>query len=122
MNSDTPLERLAILPQPVSVARGEGAFLLTRDTVIVTEPQTYSVGTQLAAMLTPVLGYPLVVVNEAPAGQPAIWLSIGPELARLGKEGYQLTVMPERITLRSSDPAGVFYPAQTLRQVLPLAG
>jgi hexosaminidase len=37
----------------------------------------------------------------------------------LGPEGYELTVTPERVIIRASQPAGIFYGKQTLQQLLP---
>jgi hexosaminidase len=37
------------------------------------------------------------------------------------KEGYDLTIAPDRVTLRAATPAGLFYGIQTLRHLLPPA-
>jgi hexosaminidase len=39
--------------------------------------------------------------------------------AATGPEGYDLTIDATRVTLRATVPAGLFYGAQTLRQLLP---
>jgi len=110
---------LAILPQPVSITRGEGYFPLTQETVIVTDQQTQEVGTLLAEALAPALGFTPGVLTGAPSDLPAITLAIDPELSHLGSEGYELTVTPQQVDLRAAHPAGVFYATQTLRQLLP---
>ena len=44
---------------------------------------------------------------------------IVPALASvLGKEGYQIKVTPEKITLRAAEPNGIFYARQTLAQAV----
>jgi hexosaminidase len=111
---------LAILPLPASViSSNEEDFLLTTETVIVTGAWTHATGLLLADMLAPSLGFLLPVQAGIPSAAPAIVLSIDPELAHLGKEGYVLQVTSQRIVLRGADPSGVFYATQTLRQLLP---
>ena len=39
--------------------------------------------------------------------------------ARLGNEGYQLTIDENRISLAANEPAGIFYGIQSLHQLLP---
>jgi hexosaminidase len=111
---------LSILPQPASIVRGEGYFQLTCETVIVTDQETRSIGTQLADKLAPALGFlPTVLTDEHP-DLSTISLSIDPQLAHLGSEGYALNVSADQITLRAAHPAGVFYATQTLRQLFPV--
>jgi hexosaminidase len=107
----------AVLPLPASVTSSNGSFTLTRDTVIATDPETRVTGESLASMLAPALGFaPRVLVGVRP-DLPAIALSLDPALE--APEGYQLTIAPHSIALHGSDAAGVFYAAQTLRQLLP---
>lgn len=111
---------VAILPLPASIIHSNAEdFLLTPETVIVTDARTYATGELLANTLAPSLGFLLPVQADIPSDLPAIVLGIDPELAHLGKEGYVLQVTPERIVMRGSDPNGVFYATQTLRQLFP---
>jgi hexosaminidase len=110
---------VAILPLPASIIHSEGEFLLTQETVIVTDAQTHAVAIALAHALAPSLGFLLPVLMSVGSDLPAIVLGIDLELAHLGQEGYVLQVTPQRIVLRSADPTGVFYATQTLRQLLP---
>ena len=111
---------VAILPLPASIINSnEEDFLLTPETVIATDARTHATGELLANTLAPSLGFLLPVQADIPSDLPAIVLGIDPELAHLGKEGYILQVMPQRIVMRGADPSGVFYATQTLRQLLP---
>ncbi|HEY7193019.1 MAG TPA: beta-N-acetylhexosaminidase [Gemmatimonadales bacterium] len=110
---------LAVIPRPVHVTRGSGAFLLTRATAIVTDRAARQIGYMLADWLQPATGYRLPVAAAAGTASRTITLRIDPALARLGDEGYRLTVTGTRITIRAPHPAGVFYGVETLRQLLP---
>lgn len=50
-----------------------------------------------------------------------IHLALDDSLVELGIEGYTLTVQPDRIDLKASQPAGLFYAVQTLIQLMPPA-
>jgi hexosaminidase len=66
------------------------------------------------------IGFSIPIQERAAQDTPSINLKIAGQLGTLGREGYQLTVGPTAITLEGSDPAGVFYGLQTLRQLLPV--
>lgn len=55
------------------------------------------------------------------AGAAELRLDLDPSLARLGREGYRLTIDSKMVIVSASAPAGVFYGLQTLRQMLPAA-
>ena len=114
-----------IIPQPTSVEPAEGAFVLTDETVITVNPatdETTAIGDYLAEHLRPATGYDLLV-------RPADFVFAGPHIdltldaadTALGEEGYVLRVAPNGVTLTAHQPAGLFYGAQTLRQLLPPA-
>jgi hexosaminidase len=110
----------SILPQPARIEHQEGCFRLAQDTVIVTDQGTQAIGTRLATVLAPALGFrPSVLTDEHPQ-VPTIALGIDAQLAHLGQEGYRLEVTAGLVTLRAAHPAGVFYATQTLRQLLPV--
>ena len=112
---------LAVIPRPVHVTRGSGAFLLTSATAIVTDRTTRQIGYLLADWLEPATGYRLAVGAASGAATRTIALRLDTTLTRLGNEGYRLTVTGTRITIRAPHPAGVFYGVETLRQLLPPA-
>ncbi|MEP7270100.1 MAG: beta-N-acetylhexosaminidase [Acidobacteriota bacterium] len=115
-------QEAAILPRPVSLTPGDGSFTLSSRTVIVTSRQTEKSGRLLANYLRPATGFDLRVRRGAPPTSDAIALEIDaadPALARLGAEGYTLRITRDRVSIRASGDAGVFYGIQTLRQLLP---
>ena len=111
---------IAVIPQPAHLTRGTGTFLLTSATVVATDRATRQIGYQLADWLGPATGYRLTVGGAAGSATRTISLGLDTTLARLGDEGYRLSVTPTRITIRAYRPAGVFYGVETLRQLLPV--
>ncbi|WEK35142.1 MAG: family 20 glycosylhydrolase [Candidatus Pseudobacter hemicellulosilyticus] len=114
---------IALIPQPVSLQKNEGHFILGSSTRIQVsaQPDAYRVGEILAGRLRTTTGYPLPVKQVAPSmGNPAgaIELQLQSGL-RLGKEGYALEVTPTHVIIRAKEPAGLFYGMQTLLQLLP---
>jgi hexosaminidase len=120
-STEPALDQQGIVPVPVSVQAASGTwFTLGGATRIWTPPgEAARVGEDLAASLRPATGYPLPV---ATGGEPARAGDLSLELVaseRLGDEGYELEVTDDSVTLRASRPAGLFWGAQTLRQLLP---
>jgi len=103
-----------IIPAPVSLERGTGQFLLGRATRIVASGEAQPLGERLAAGLRPATGLPLPLGGKA--GKDTITLLLEPGM---GDEAYRLEAGPDRVTIRASRPAGLFYGIQTLRQMLP---
>ena len=110
---------VAVIPKPATLTRTAASFELTPGTAIVTDRSTYDIGIQLADWLQPATGYRLAVVGAAGTGGQVVSIRLDPTLARLGDEGYRLTVTRSRIAIRAFRPAGAFYGVQTLRQLLP---
>jgi hexosaminidase len=109
----------SILPKPSSLELLQGSFRLGRNTSIVTDRETASVGKLLSRTLSPATGYTLKVRETGQAANKSIILLVDPSLAQLGSEGYSLEVTPQRVTIRAPQPAGVFYGTETLRQLMP---
>ena len=111
----------AIVPRPLAVAPGRGAFELTRSSRIVAiDADARGVARLLAERLRPATGYRLPVT--AARGAPArgdIALVLRPGDRTLGDEGYRLDVELERVALAARSAAGLFRGTQTLRQLLP---
>jgi hexosaminidase len=113
----------AILPKPLAVAPGRGAFELTRSArLVVRDDGARAVAHHLAAALRPATGFRLPVTTLR--GEPAhgdVALVLRPADTSLGGEGYRLAVEPRRVTVAARAPAGLFHGVQTLRQLLPPA-
>ncbi len=112
------MSKISIVPAPSRVEPGEGMFVVTPDTVLVASGPAAEAAALFAAQIAPALGYTLPVV-AAVDERPAITLMLTEGLIHLGVEGYHLTVTPSSVTARASQPAGLFYAAQSLRQLLP---
>lgn len=106
---------MELIPAPVSVGdQGRGGFLLDPSTTIAAAPGTESTERWLRATLGAAFGLPLAPGAEGTAR--TIRLRVDPSLA---SEGYRLTTQPdESVVIAGGSPAGVFWGAQTLRQLL----
>jgi hexosaminidase len=114
-----------VLPAPASVETNEGAF--TVDSGVVIAAPAVLASRQLADVLSQVIVRatglrPAIVASNAVPAAGAIVLEMTEPNAAGDEEAYDLTIAPERVTLRAATPAGLFYAAQTLRQLLPPAG
>jgi hexosaminidase len=119
----TATNALALVPLPVSVRPQEGAaFKVTPATAIVVQaadPKVAFVADFLAGLLTTV-GPEGPSVARMPATIPDASIVLSLDLdPRAGDEAYDLEVTSTGVTLKASAPAGLFYAAQTLRQILP---
>ncbi|MEV0585630.1 beta-N-acetylhexosaminidase [Nonomuraea sp. NPDC050310] len=100
---------MTTVPCPAEVEAGDGRFALTPDTPLTADPALARAAAWLRETLTPATGLPL---PEGPGGVEIR------QITGLGPEEYRLTITPERVLVEASDPAGGFYGAQTLRQLL----
>jgi hexosaminidase len=101
---------LAVVPKPVSLTPGTGAFVVRASSAVSVSPSTPETR-RIAMALAGILG---VGVRSAPA---PVALELGGS-ARLGDEGYELGVAPSGIRLVAHAPAGLFYGVQTIRQLV----
>lgn len=104
-----------LIPAPVRAGgQGRCGFVLDASTTITAAPGTGSTERWLRTTLGAAFGVPLVPSGEGAAR--AIRLRVDPSLA---SEGYRLTTTPdESVEITGGGPAGVFWGAQTLRQLL----
>ncbi len=109
-----------IIPLPDKYEKRDGQFLLSRDARILVDVPNKWNAEYLRTLLSPPTGFRLDIQNNFPIKKNIIRLGLNPRLVELGREGYQLEILPESITIESLHTAGIFYGIQTLRQLFPV--
>ncbi|WP_071134208.1 family 20 glycosylhydrolase [Millionella massiliensis] len=110
-------EGINIIPVPAQMTQNEGSFTLNGSTVIACATPDFAQATALlASKVKTAAGYDLKVAQEAPAEN---YISFVVDSNIANKEGYTLTSTPQGVTIAAATPAGAYYGAQTLLQLLP---
>ncbi|MGW3343959.1 beta-N-acetylhexosaminidase [Nonomuraea rubra] len=100
---------MTTIPAPSRLVPADGHFVLTAATRLTADAPLGRAAAWLREVLGPATGLPL------PEGPGGIELRLG---EGLGPEEYRLTVTTESVLIEAAAPAGAFYGAQTLRQLL----
>ncbi|WP_343703775.1 family 20 glycosylhydrolase [Chitinophaga sp.] len=111
----------SVIPAPLHIQAGKGSFPLNRQTRILVEAGSkdlQNVAKELAAGIHRQSGLQLPV-GALGKMVPVNAIVLRLQADTLGNEGYRLTVRPGLATASASQPAGVFYAAQTILQLLP---
>lgn len=123
---ESPAERqLSVIPQPVSMERGEEYFELNRQTIIhadVARAGIDSTARYLKETLDSATGFDLPVraYSNRTESNGSIVLTLNPDTSDFGSgEGYALEVSPEMVQIEAPGTAGLFYGIQTLLQLFP---
>jgi len=103
----------AVIPAPWSVDAAAAGVRLAEDVAVVATGPAVDVGELLAQGLRELTGFAVPVRSDG----PGIWLSL--DATAEGDEGYRLSVDPSGIAITALAPAGLFYGAQTLLQLMP---
>ena len=109
-----------IVPAPRSVTPGTGPdFVLDTATALGAGPGTEDTARWLRGTLSPAAGLPLPPAGGRSGEGGTVALRTDEATAdRLGPEGYVLEVAADCVRITGGAPAGVFWGAQTLRQLL----
>ncbi len=102
----------SIIPRPASVTPGKGVFLIKSTTALLSDKQAWQASRLLAERLA---------VESSTSTKPrdnSIRIIVEPALNIPGDEGYVLEVTTKRIDIRGKSPAGAFYGAQSLLQLI----
>ncbi len=117
------LSAVSVVPLLQSAAVEPGTFTVSAQTAIVVEPDDEAItgaARYLADRLSAAAGAPLSVSREASAqAAGAIVFKTAADPA-LGAEAYRLHVAADGVALEAASPAGFFYGAQTVLQLLPV--
>src|SRR5436190_10778350 len=116
---------LALVPLPATVElQSGGPFAITERTQITgsVEPAVRRIVAELAERVRRTTGLKVGApsANMTSAG-PSFTLVLQDDPG-LGEEGYDLTISADGVSLKAPRAAGLFYGAQTLRQLLPYWG
>jgi hexosaminidase len=123
VNTTSSFSQVSVIPEPVSLRQKDGWYHFKEKVTIAVPASNTSlkqIGDQLKERLS-MTGLPVTVVG---ANEKAdISLKLNSNLNNtIGKEGYEMMVTPELgIQISANEPAGLFYGAQTLLQLLPAA-
>jgi len=114
---------ISVIPKPIETIRLPGQFQLTPETRIEVARETWAVGSYLQQWLHAAGGGRLAL-REPQGGESrtgTIRLALSDARTSLVEEGYEIRVSPDSILLLAAKESGLFYAAQTLRQLFPTA-
>ncbi len=112
--------QIAVVPYPKTVIPGDGEFVINRQTRISAAEGTEKIAAFIAERLRAATGHamPIITAGQSPAGTNVIVLT------RTGSPNpsdasYTLDVASDQVHMEAVSERGLFYAAQTLRQLLP---
>ena len=117
---ETDLTASALIPKPVKVVDGPGAFPLDRHTAIYTETESDAftgVGEFLSEEIQQ--AQKLTIPLNPDSGTELFRGIYLEQIPGMAGEAYELQITPDSILLRSATAEGAFRGVQTLRQLLP---
>ena len=106
---------ICIIPKPPSMPLNNGNFQFTKETVFVSNQSLAPAAEIFAKQFEKASGIKLPIKNKT-VQTNYIALSIDTSLP---KEGYNLVVQPDKISIAAADYNGAIYALETLRQLLP---
>ncbi len=117
------LSKESIIPKPVSITATGDYFTLKAGTGIYIQGESANlkqIGQSLADRLRPATGFGFEIKSTLEDPQTgSIYLTISGADAKLGEEGYELSITNKQIKLAANSEAGLFHGIQTIRQLLP---
>lgn len=117
------LSKAVLIPKPMSVQQGSGAFEINEETVVVVSDagqEWNRVASMLAQKMGASIGKDFAVASgQDTPGENFIVFQKANNDSELGDEGYSITISDKSITVAANTPAGAFMGMQTILQILP---
>ena len=112
---------LSIIPEPVSVVKNNGNFILRNNIVIETNGnrEANSIASLLSQQLSASTGYTASIAGKTNPSSTIRFVLNKNADQTIGNEGYTLSVTSNNIIINANEPAGLFYGVQTLLQLFP---
>ncbi len=104
-----------VFPTPVTYQENPGAFVLSKDVAIVTDPAFANEAELLATDLSGIFKTKPAISTAGNTSAKHIQLQKNSD----APEAYQLSITNEKITIAASSGAGIFYGIQSLKTLLP---
>jgi hexosaminidase len=112
-------QQLAIIPQPVSLQKGDGNFTLSPDTHLVLQTEEAIKSAHfLNAYLLKFYGFQLPVAKSG-KGLNDNCIVLSDKKGKSTQDAYWLTVTGKQININAGNGKGIFYGIQSLIQLLP---
>jgi len=111
-------QNFAIIPKPMEISSGTGSFILDKNCALQFDTTNKEIA-RIAEFLGEYMENMYDIKLEKTSGEKTIQFKILSN-SGLGKEGYLLKVSEKSIVVIASEPNGLFYGMQTLKQMLPL--
>ncbi len=111
---------ISIIPEPVSVVKKGGYYVLPND-IVISAPsgkEMKFINDLLAKKLSIAPGKKVQVRNDAANADIVLALNTKTD-SKIGDEGYSLSVTPGKVNINANKPAGLLYGVQTFLQLLP---
>lgn len=116
---------IKVIPEPVSIDRGSGAYLLPRQLQVYFDNKSDIEGMRYVKdafeeRIKKIEPAASIKVSERQRANIR-FLLLAKKDTLLGAEGYNLSVSKEGITITANKPAGLYYGIQTLVQLMPVS-
>ena len=113
-------DSISIIPEPVKMTRGSGNFMLPENLTISipNNPELKQTSADILSKLR-ATGKKVSVSNSNSAAIKFLLLGNSNKSSVQGDEGYHLSITTTGVVISANKPAGLFYGAQTLWQLLP---
>lgn len=109
--------KFPLIPYPSHLVAGEGSFIITGKTNIVTAKEFISEAGELNKLMLKALGKRLLIAKSNKLQS----IKLVYDAALTAPEAYKLNISKSQLTIAAKDLAGVFHAIETIRQLLPVS-